>query len=58
MTLSQKESHHEKHHSGVRCLKASIIKWCKYFRNECQNKSQYDPTDINEVAVMKENLFP
>ena len=36
--------------------KASISKWCEEFRNECQNKSQNDPTATNDADLMNENL--
>ena len=36
--------------------KASISKWCEEFRNECQNKSQEEPTATNDADLMKENL--
>lgn len=36
--------------------KASISKWCSEFSNECQAKSQSDPTAVNEADLMKENL--
>ena len=36
--------------------KASISKWCEEFRNECQAKSQNDPTATNDADLMKENL--
>ena len=36
--------------------KASISKWCDEFRNECQDKSQDDPTATNDADLMKENL--
>ena len=36
--------------------KASISKWCEEFRNECQNKSQEEPTATHDADLMKENL--
>ena len=36
--------------------KASISKWCSEFSNECQIKSQNNPTAVNEADLMKENL--
>ena len=36
--------------------KTSISKWCTEFSNECQIKSQQDPTAVNEADLMRENL--
>ena len=36
--------------------KASISKWCREFSKECQEKSQTNPTAMNEADLMKENL--
>ena len=36
--------------------KASVSKWCTEFSNECQVKSQNDPTATNDADLMKENL--
>ena len=36
--------------------KTALQRWCDAFTKECQNKSQADPTVINEADLMKENL--
>lgn len=37
--------------------KSAISNWCEEFTNECQAKSQTDPTAVNEADLMKENLL-
>ena len=37
--------------------KASISKWCREFSKECQAKALEDPNSLNELELMKENLF-
>ena len=36
--------------------KATIAKWCNEFSEECQKKTEADPTVTNEAELMKENL--
>ena len=36
--------------------KASISKWCREFREECQEKALSNPDTPNEMELMKENL--
>ena len=36
--------------------KATVSKWCKEFREECQQEAEKNPKKINEAEFMKENL--